>query len=229
MTANIPRYIIQSHGPDLDAIKLAFKSAFQICTMESISEITLLVPAKGSFPNTVVGRFLGENVSKALCKGMKVKITDSVYLTLESPKTFNPYGSCGMLIGVHLSRKDQDLMDSVISAKAIVLLPWTEEEGKAWMSTWSPSVIGVSFWQVHQPVLDPAVQEELLRLTRNINLSTGITHPSDKKFAQHALSKLKAMGHHPDPEAIRKWALRQNWEPKDAEDLKKLASRYFKK
>jgi hypothetical protein len=208
---------------------MAFQTAYQICITEGISEITLLVPAKGSFPNTVVGGFLGMDVSKALCKGVKVKITDSLCLNLESPKTFNPYRSYGMLVGVHLSLKDQNLMDSVLSAKAIVFLPWTEEEGKSWMSTWSPSALGKSLWQVPQPALDPVVEQELLRLTRNINLSTGITHPSDKEFARRILSKLKGMGHHPEPEDIRKWALRQNWEPKVAEDLKKLASKYFKK
>ena len=229
MTTNTPRFLIENHGPDREAIKTTFAGAFQVCAQNGISEITLLVPAKGAFPNTVVGMFLGDRVTKALCKRQTVKITGDLNMNLESLKTFSPDKSYGMVIGVYLSQKDQNALDSINSAKAIVLLPWTEEEGKAWMSTWNPSILGKSTWQAPQRKLAPDVETALLKLTHLINLSTGLSHPSDKESAKRTFVKIKKAGHRPDPEDIRQWALRNNWRPKDAETLGKLATRHFKR
>ena len=228
MSASTPRYLIENHGPDSDAIKTAFAGAFEVCVQNGITSITLLVPAKGAFPTTVVGTFLGANVTKALCKGETVKITENLSMDLESPKTFSPFKSYGMVIGVYLSPKDQNILDSASSAKAIVLLPWTEEDGKTWLSTWNPTVLGKSTWQVQQAAFPQDVEDALLSLTRRINLSTGLSHPLDKKAAQETVSGIKRRGHRLDPEDIRKWALRNNWQPDDAEDLGKLAARYFR-
>lgn len=228
MSANIPRYLIENHGPDHEALKTAFAGAFQVCVQNDITSITLLVPAKGAFPSTVVGTFLGDKVTKALCKGETVKIAENLVMRLESPKTFSPHKSYGMVIGVYLSQKDQNVLDAVSSAKAIVLLPWTEAEGKMWLSTWNATVLGKSTWQVQQTTFPQDVEDDLLSLTRRINLSTGLSHPLDKKAAQETLSGIKHRGHRLVPDDVRKWALRNNWQPDDAEDLGKLAARYFR-
>jgi len=228
MSASTPRYVIENHGPDHDAIKTAFSGAFQVCAQLGISEITLLVPAKGQFPSTVVGTFLGQSVTKAICKGQTVKITDTLCMNLESPKTFSPYKTYGMVIGVYLSQKDQNALDSITSARALVLLPWTEEEGKTWLSTWNAIVLGASTWQVQQTTFPVDVENAFLSLTQGINLSTGLSHPSDKDAAKRTLSNLKKNGHMLVPDEIRKWALRNNWAPKNAAALSKLAGRYFK-
>jgi hypothetical protein len=228
MSAITPRYLIENHGPDQDAINTAFAEAFQICTQKAISNITLLVPAKGTFQDTVVGTFLGDKVTKALCKGQIVRITDDLTMNLESPKTISPYGSYGMVIGVYLTQKDQNVLDSLTSVKAIVLLPWTEDEGKSWLSTWNATILGNSSWQVQQTTLPTDVEADLLRLTQGINLSTGLSHPSDKESAKRILAAIKERGHRLNPDDIRKWALRNNWQPRNAEDLAKLAGRCFK-
>ena len=228
MSASTPRYMIENHGPDHEAIKTAFAGAFQVCAQNGITNITLLVPAKGAFPNTVVGTFLGDSVTKALCKGESVRITADLTMNLESPKTISPYGSYGMVVGVYLSQKDQNVLDSLSNVKAIVLLPWTEEEGKTWLSTWNATVLGKSTWQVQQTAFPADVEEALLLLTHGINLSTGLSHPSDKESAKRTLFGIKRRGHRLNPDDIRRWALRNNWQPRDAEDLGKLAARYFK-
>lgn len=208
-------------------METTFAGAVRVCAENGISEITLLVPVKGGFPNTVVATFLGNRVTKTLCKGQSVKIADDLTMNLESSKTFSPYKSYGMVIGVYLSQKDQTILDSINSAKAIVLLPWTEEEGRVWMSTCNPNVLGKSTWQTPQTGFAPDVEAALLRLTRGINLSTGLSHPSDKESAKRTFVMIKKAGHQPEPEEIRKWALRNNWRPKDANTFMKLATKYF--
>lgn len=226
MRANTPRYLIENHGPNQDAIKTAFAEALRVCAQLGISEITLLVPAKDQFPNTVIGTFLGPS-AKALRKGQAVKITDTLYMNLESPKTFNPYKTYGMVIGAYLSQKDQDLLDLTISAQALVLLPWTEEEGKGWLSTWNAKILGASTWQVQQITFPADVENALISLTQSINLSSDLSHSSDNKAAHRTLSNLKKNGHLLAPDDIRKWALRNNWNPKTSATLSKIAGLYF--
>jgi len=228
MSASTPRYLIENHSTDQDGIKTSFTEAFQICTQNGISKITLLVSAKGTFPNTVVATFLGDKVTKALCKGQTVRSTYNLTMNLESPKTISSYGSYGMVIGVYLSQRDHNVLDSLTSVEAVVLLPWTEDEGKAWLSTWNATTLGNSTWQVQQTTLPADVEADLLRLTQEINLSTDLSHQSDKESAKNILAGLKKRGHRLNPDDIRKWALRNNWKPRHAEDLAKLAGRYFK-
>lgn len=174
MSANIPRYLIENHGPDQEAIKTAFSGAFQVCVQNGITSITLLVPSKGTFHSTVVGSFLGDKITKALCKGETVKIAENLTMDLESPKTISTFKSYGMVIGIYLSKKDLNVLDSIISAQAMALLPWLEEEGKTWLSTWNATVLGKSTWQVQQTVFPQDVENDLLSLSQGINLSTGL-------------------------------------------------------
>lgn len=228
MAANIPRYLIENHGPDIEGIKTAFAGAFQVCQQAGITQITLIVPAKGTFPDTVVGSFLGSAASKALCNGQSVRISDTISMNLESVKTFSLHGTYGMVIGIYLSEKDHQVLDSIRRASAIVLLPWTEDEGKAWMATWSPTVLGASTWCVPTGGLPKEVEDALLVLTRGINLSTGLSHPSDKESAKRTLTAIRKAGHRPDADEIRRWAVRHDWAPREADDLAKLAARIIK-
>ena len=60
-----------------------------------------------------------------------------------------------------------------------------------------------------------------------LNWSTGLGHSSDKEAAKRTLSHLKNCGHNLSPESIKKWAVKNGWKPKHAEELSKLASKYF--
>jgi hypothetical protein len=235
MSAGIPRYLIENHGANSEAVKAMFAGAFQVCSQNGITNITLLVPTKQHFLFTEVGTLLGDRTAKALRNGETVKmeanfttnLTVNVTMNLESTKTFYPHSSYGMIIGVYLSRKDQNVLDSVSSARAIVFLPWTEDEGKAWLSTWNPTILGKSTWQAQQTAFPADVEKALLNLTRTINLTTGLSNPSDKETARQTLLGIKRRGHALDPDDIRKWALRNNWEPRHAEDFCRLASKIF--
>ena len=92
MTAATPRYLVENHGSDLEIIKATFSSATKICAEVGISEITLLVPKKGGFASTDVGRFLDTIVPQAtrqLCNGKPITI-NSIRMSLESVASFSP-------------------------------------------------------------------------------------------------------------------------------------------
>lgn len=221
----IPRYLVENHGPGKEAAKTILRESIQLAESTEIEKITLVVPVKGSFPSTVLGELLGDKASKSLCKGEILNLGDGVSLELTTPKQLSPFSNYGVVIGVYLSQSDLNKLDSIRSAKAIAYIPWMEDEGKAWQATWSPVTWGESTWCEVPPSLPLDAERELQRLTRVINISTGLAHPSDKDSAKLAIKKIKSIVPNISPEDIRRWAIKNGWQPRHAEDLSKLVKR----
>jgi hypothetical protein len=227
MAANIARYLVENSGPNESALGAGLREAIRICQRDGIPSITLLMETKQAFQGSVLATVLGPPISKRLAAGKTVK-SAGIEIKLESAKTFSPYIPDGMIIGVHVGRGGLDALDSATSAKAIVLVPWLEVEGKRWMSVWNPTVLGKSTWTASAIDVPPEAEAALQRLTRTINLSTGLSHPSDEEFAKRTFAELKDAGKVPKPAEARKWAVRNGWDPRHADELEKLAKRNFK-
>lgn len=221
MTAK--RFIVENNGADKAAVNTLFQEAVKYCVSNNICEITLLASSKSGFSSTVVGEVLGQQNSKSLTKGGNVNIGTGVSLNLEIPKNISPAKNYGLVVGLYLSKQDLASLDSIVSAEALVFLPWLEDEGKKWMATWEPLVWGKSSWNVSPVSLPTSVGQELNSLTTMINLVTGLTHPSDKKCATDSLKNIKALGTNVTSTEIEQWATRNGWAPKHADALAKLA------
>jgi hypothetical protein len=227
MAANIARYLVENSGADESVLAAGLGEAIRICRRDGISSMTLLMVTKQAFPRSVLATVLGPAISKRLAAGETAK-SEEIEIKLESVKTFSPYVTHGMIIGVYVGKGGLDALDSVTSAKAILLLPWQEDEGKDWMSVWNPTVLGKSTWTAPAIDIPPEAEAALQRLTGTINLSTGLSHPSDKDLAKRTFAKLKDAGKMPKPAEARKWAVCNGWEPKHADKLEELAKRHFK-
>jgi hypothetical protein len=224
---SVSRFLVENNGPNIEAFKTALAGALQFSSANGINKITLVVSTKGTFSSTVIGEFFGAQVSKILCKGDAVDLGGGVSLNLETPRDVASHKNYGVVMGIYLSKNDMGVVDTIRSAKGIVYLPWLEEEGKTWLSVWSPIIWGNSSWTVAPLSLPTQAEQSLTSLSRGINLSTGLAHPSDKEAAKRMFSKLKSDGHYIAPEDIRLWAIKNGWESRHADDLGKLASKYF--
>lgn len=71
--------------------------------------------------------------------------------------------------------------------------------------------------------MEYVVENALISLTRRVNLSTNLTHPSDKGAAVSLFKILRGNGVRYDPDEIEVWALRNDWKPKGAKKLKEIA------
>lgn len=218
----IQRFLVENYGPDLEAAKLILRESIQKAEELGAKTVTLLVSVKGTFPSTVFGELVGEKAANALCKGEDLKITDNVSLNLIIPKQVSPFGNYGVVVGVYLSQADLNSLDSIKSAQAISYIPWIDEEGKVWQSTWAPTVWGKSTWNAQPVQLNREVENELQRLTKSINLSTGLAHPSDKNNAKRTVKEIKVIDPTLSAEEVRLWAVKNGWDPRHAETLAKL-------
>ena len=222
MAAGIPRYLVETGQ---NALGPAFSGILKLCAEQSINRITLVVPSKGQFPNTLVGKFLGTATTKALLSGKAVAMmTGGPVMAVQSPATFSRGAfNQSMIVCAHISGDDQRRIDDAPGAKAIVYLPWKEPDGKEWLATWHPKTIGPSTWTAPSNTLAPPVEAALERLTNIINLGAGLGHPSDKAAAVSMVAKLRTEGHAFDSREMKRWALRHGWSSNAAQALEDLA------
>jgi len=221
------RFLIENNGSSQNNIKQALSEAYHLCKEAGLKRITLVFPVKGNFASSDIATFLGQQATKILSKGQAVDLGDGIRLEFDIPKNISAYGSYEVVLAAYLTDKDMDIVDSIGNISSIVFLPWLEEDGKRWLSTWNPKIVGPSSWVVSKPSLPTPIEEEILRLGRCINMSTGLSHLSDKDMAKKTFSNLKKQGHTATEEAIRQFAVNNGWEPKRAQELASFAKKYM--
>ena len=224
----IQRFLIENHGPIIDNFKLALSESIKFCQTNGINKVTLIVPAKVSFPNTIIGEFFGNKDSKQLRKGASIALGNGISINLKIPSELrNPCEEFGVVLATYLLDDQMLTVDTLKSTKAIVYLPWLEEAGKKWLACWQPSILGTSTWTVTPLTISQEVEDALNRLNRTINVSTGLKNTYDQKTADDIFKQLKKDGHLLNPEVIKHWAIKNSWQAEHAKSLEKLAAKYF--
>ena len=221
------RFHIPNMGPDTANIPKGFALGLRLCEEFGSNELTLVVPSKGNLSSIVVGKFLGEPASKRLMAGETVTLGGNVHIRCECPKTLKKRSEPDVVLAFYISSDDLNVIDSLHGTHAAIFVPWLDADGVAWQRTWNAEVPGQPVVET-APALDPTVEAGLRSLTNHVNLSTGLSHPSDMRDAKKLFTDLRASRTTYDPAEIRVWAVRNGWRPDDADELMQLATRYLK-
>ena len=72
-------------------------------------------------------------------------------------------------------------------------------------------------------ILTTLLENALKAITNRINLSTGLSHPSDMNAAKEMFVKLHKAGESLVAKDIRVWAIQNGWQGNDAKELGDLA------
>ncbi|SSY80553.1 hypothetical protein [Alysiella crassa] len=205
----------------LDALKFAF--SFQ-------QPVHLVFPRKTGFSSTDIGRLLnklfGEETSKQLEKGENI----SGRLNFLLPNQINFQTGQGVILAIHCTENDMaKITSNSPNDSKIIYVSWLMEEAENWENIWRDEGLEIKYGTPNsqQIVLNQKVEEMLQRLTKIINLTTGLAHPSDKERAIKEFKNLKQLGIKENPEYIGNWALSNGWNVRHIDDLKKLATRYL--
>ena len=221
------RYLIENHGPNKESEMLMLQGAFSICKSVSLTRITLVVPNKAAFLSSSVCELLGKEAKK-LYQGKILNL--SANLTLDLVYASNPKSIyCHeLIVAMYLSLDELYKFDADMSAKAILFLPWMENEGKQWLAIRNPTILGTNTWRVQHVSLPSEVNNVLSIMADGINLSTGLAHPSDRKTAHEALMKIRDLGYSLDSNDVKNWAIQNGWGLDAANDLAKEVAKVFK-
>lgn len=224
MVKKIQRYLIPANGPEVEPIENGLALLAKLCeNLESPTNAILLIPTKGNIQGTTLETALGTNISKALLKGELVRLPGDGNLRLETERTFRDSWTSDIIFGVYVNKKMLDQIDRAKNSAAVIVVPYIMEEVVEWRRTWNPQVLGESQVPLEILIENPVVEEALKMLTGIVNLSTGLLHPSDKAAAVELFRLLYKNQELCDPDSIRAWALRNDWTPKGADQLKGVA------
>ncbi|MGD8564153.1 MAG: hypothetical protein PVG03_16555 [Desulfarculaceae bacterium] len=229
MRLEIQRWLIPANGPDVKAVKQAFNLTIKLCedVLTDVKEIALLVPVKENLKHSTIEDALTEDICRSLLKGKSIPITNKSSLKLYTQRTFKRF-SVDLVVCIYADDKLLGLVDDLIGPKACIVVPWLMEDIKEWARTWNPKILGQENQAPTELILEPVVIAALKSLTNRVNLSTGLSHPSDKEAADQMFRILKRNKYHLDPGEIRAWALRNGWSSRGADQLKKLAEKILK-
>lgn len=194
--------------------------------------IHIVFPKKGDFHQTNLGEILNElfrdsvpNISKKLVDGEKIGNFD-----LLLPSQINSQTSQGIVFAVYCTIEDVNKITSNSNPNSkIIYVSWLKVEADAWESIWKNKGLEIKHDIPNsQPIsLNLEVEAVLHKLTKIINLSTGLAHPRDKEQAINEFKCLKQRGIKENPEYIGNWALANGWHAQHIDDLKKLADKYL--
>jgi hypothetical protein len=171
--------------------------------------ITVVAPSKRHFSDTGVLARLPASIGR------------------ETPRTLGQVGNRTQPVVVSCwpNAKDLDNLDGLPSLKALVVVPWNEEE----IGTWHNARRAVDLLGRRPPaprptISDPVVEVALTDLTKRVNLSTGLGHPDDRSAAIQALQILKRNRHQFQPDEVHAWAMANGWSADHARQLGEYAA-----
>ncbi|BCQ28160.1 hypothetical protein NK8_63490 (plasmid) [Caballeronia sp. NK8] len=228
MSEKMPRFLVECANDHVEQVRTAVKRAVEYCIADKISKIAVIVPALQHVDSSTVAKVLGGENVKAMSQGKVLKVSDSqevsIALTPAAKAANADTGS--LLLAVHLDESDIGKVDDHSRASAIVYCPWTEDAGRQWLRTWQPTFWGTQTWKVPPLGLSPAVEAALKSIHTVVNVSSGLTHTSDKAFAASQFKALGKQGEFLELDDLRIWALRHGWKQSGAKALVKVAGKY---
>jgi hypothetical protein len=219
------RIHIPNMGPVDGNVTTAIAAAIKECQSMGASEVALITPIKNNLDTIIVGQVLGEAASKRLMKGDVVSVANTgIGLTHHSVGTVAKAKSLQVGLAFYVSPGDMKKLDS-LRIDVLLYVPWLDKDGEEWAAKWGAETLGGET-QDQEIDLPAEVISSLERLTRRVNISTGLGHPSDKTAAKKLFVDLRSQGIRWQPAEVEKWAVRNGWKPTDAEELAKLSARY---
>jgi hypothetical protein len=227
------RYFIDTHGPDMQACKDGIAKGIELALSDSeLDRVILLIPSKSN--TQMLEDLFSKEAVKVMFRGTGID-GHSETIKIESVRTFNKYRPSVVVVALHIRNEDLNKVDDSYSAKVIIAIPWVKGELDDWIRTWTPVELHGKTVEV-EPYSGPSwiVIKALESLTHGINMSTGISHPSDNQKAKTialALHKYETSLH---PTEIKSYLVgKLNWTQDNASKFTNLIQtlndgRYFK-
>lgn len=217
------RFFIKTSGNDDNAYKEAIEYACALAENDpQIKKIVLLIATKEN-TGCFEGIFNKEEIKK-LRNEAPLKLC-RVNTILRTKQTYNCFAddiviTCGLdsdsVFEIDYHRED-------LCVKAIIAIPWLANGLDKWVKTWGPIEL-----RTQQPAAVYSAPSNiskiaLEKLTKSINMSTGIVHHADEHLAKEYMHTLYKNGQSLDANIIGAYLMRElGWEAYRAKDIENL-------
>lgn len=217
------RFYIDTEGNDDEAYREAMQFACILADQDNeITRVVILVHTKNN--TGWFERLYGREIEKKLFTGTKFKDCKPLF-KFETKKTYNDsYTPSELVITCGLDAEDVLKIDDFYSVKAIIAIPWLRDRLQKWVQTWNPMELRGNQKAV-VAFANPSciVIKAMTDLTRSINMSTGIHHPSDEEAAKTYILALHKYEPSLEADIVGSYLVRElGWVTEHAKDVEKL-------
>jgi len=214
------RYITNSASLDRDALADGFNKVLELCISLSHNAVILHLPIKNHLRQ--LSNLLGQTTIRRLNKD-NYSSWNRITFNLNTERLEISDWTEDIVLSLYPTSRMIDNLNNLNRAKAIVFVPGIERERAEWIKTWNPEIIGGAQENVGSLELDPRLERALVSLTSMINLSTGLTHSSDRESTIQLLRILHRKRIQLNPNNLRIWALQNGWNSDGANQLQDYA------
>lgn len=217
------RFYIDTKGNDDEAYREAIREACNLADKNSeIKKVILLAASKRN--TGWLDRLFGDKVVKQLFAGTTFKDCKPVF-KIETVKTYrDSFTPSEIVITLGLDADDVFKIDDFHSIKAIIAIPWLPERLQKWIQTWNPTELRGKMSAVAAfPEPSCIVKKAMEELTDSINMSTGITHPSDERLAKTTILALHKYEPELKADIVGAYLVKElRWNTNYAQEIEKL-------
>src|SRR3989338_6943264 len=193
MTRKRGSFFIRSEGANEEAFKLGLGWLVQLVEKDLAKRRARLAICTKRNLQGVIEDVLGGSSIRMLGKGESVTLNEKVEVTLLTERE-RIYSWPGPILAAFPSKRLLDAIDALYDTTDVLVVPWTIGEVQYWIDTWGAAEFPSGTRPASMLALDPVLQEALRSLTETVNLSTGISHPSDRAAAIGAFRALHGAG-----------------------------------
>lgn len=224
---NTIRVLVPIDSHDESALKTALAYAKKICELENCSDVILLTHTKNQLTQTSLSGFLGKAMVRTLAKGT-ASLSGGIRLHAETMRTMSQSARKSVVLVYYAEQSILDFVDGLHNIGGVVAVPDFEGGADDWSQRWGVIVHGEKRQEPATLIEDQTVVKALETLTQIVNLSTGLSNPSDKEHANTVLRILRAKGHTDPSPHIKSWAIQHGWSPKGGDALEALSRKIWK-
>jgi hypothetical protein len=212
------RFYIDAHGSDDEALRLGFEWLITRAGDEDGAGGVLVSGVRqiGSLAHAI-----GAEGAAALEKTRQVSADGTTLEILLYKKL--PLDYEGPILALWVDDK-QLLRIEELRPSAILVIPWNRADIDTWKANFAPTDLRSGTTAQAAPPLDPVAEAALRSLTESVNLSTGLSHPSDKRDAVWTFRLLSQASILVDPVSVEARAVQLGWRAKDAAELAEVAA-----
>ena len=227
---NVIRVLVPGDDLDNEAIAQAISLGIELSKKSAaeIDGVVIFVPTKGNIKHSSLEAVLGEKITNTLYKSDEVKLHSDITLRIETIRTFKAAYKKYIVVVIYADAKMMDQVDAMPNLHTIIAVPHISGALEAWSKTWAPNTLGEDSNTDNTIIADAIIVSALSSLTSSINLSGSILHPRDKEHADNTVRILRRNNHSEEPSNVRAWAIKNGWNPKAADELKKIWDKIYK-
>lgn len=228
---------IEQDGYDEKAYLRVFKFALLLTQKDrDVKRIVCYIHTKGN-----IGYFASlfdDSLIKMLLTGHVMVEPFPVPLTIQTKSSYskNKYfsGNHDLVLAFGMDKEDLEVLDDYYGIEYIVAIPWLKDKTAPWIERWNVREITGKQYDKNVSEVSDIVKVAMTELSSVINMSTGISHPSDNNRAKTYIRALYKYEPELDAEAVVSYLVTGlGWTSSHANDVGKLITtlnegRYFR-